>query len=55
VDVVSVLFRREVVSDSMHFRLATGEAIAGLNHLIASGEAQVRTAPDGIAWYQAQA
>jgi hypothetical protein len=55
IDVVSVLFRREVASDSMQFRLATGEAIAGLNYLIASGDAQVRTDPDGIAWYQVQA
>lgn len=55
VDLVSFLFRREVVSDSMHFRLATGEAIAGLNYLIARGEAKTRTAPDGIAWYEAQA
>lgn len=54
VDLVSVLFRREVVSDSTHFRLATGEALAGLNYLIARGEARVRIAPEGIAWYEAQ-
>jgi glyoxylase-like metal-dependent hydrolase (beta-lactamase superfamily II) len=55
IDVLSALFRREVVSDSMHFRLATGEAIAGLNYLISRGEATVRTAQDGVAWYEGQA
>lgn len=54
VDLVPLLFRPEVVSDSTNFRLATGEAIAGLNFLIANGDASVRTAPDGVDWYEAK-
>lgn len=53
VDVFPALFRRPISeSDASQLGLATGEAIACLNHLMHRGEARKDIA-DGVAWYRA--
>jgi glyoxylase-like metal-dependent hydrolase (beta-lactamase superfamily II) len=52
VDVFPVLFRKPIAeSDASQLGLATGEAVACLNHLIQQGRAQKQMV-DGVAWYQ---
>jgi glyoxylase-like metal-dependent hydrolase (beta-lactamase superfamily II) len=52
VDTFATLFRRPVrESDGMQLGLATGEATACLNYLLARGEAEVKVV-DGVAWYE---
>lgn len=52
VDVFEVLFRKPIAqSDASQLGLATGEALACLNHLMHRGEAR-RQVVDGVAWYQ---
>lgn len=52
VDVFPVLFRKPISeSDASQLGLATGEAVACLNHLMQRGEALKRTL-DGVDWYQ---
>lgn len=52
VDVFPVLFRKPIAeSDASQLGLATGEAIACLNHLMHQGQVRKEMA-DGVAWYQ---
>ncbi len=52
VDTFSTLFRRPVLeSDGPTLGLATGEATACLNYLVARGEAQMDVT-GGVAWYR---
>lgn len=51
VDVFHVLFKREVTDDLLI--MATGEAIAHLNTLLARGLAEVERKADGVDWYRA--
>lgn len=52
VDVFGALFARPIdMVDAPLLSLATGEAVACANYLIARGEAHRRIDPDGVAWY----
>ncbi len=51
VDTFEALFRRATFSDFFTLQLATGEAIAYLNYLLARGEARVSIDDEGKAWY----
>lgn len=51
VDVFPAVFGRKIGEESIS--LATGEALAHLNYLIATGEALVERDPDGVDWYRA--
>ncbi|MEL6861161.1 MAG: MBL fold metallo-hydrolase [Pseudomonadota bacterium] len=51
VDVFPAIFGRKI--DDEVISMATGEAIAHLNYLIRTGEAERDIDPDGIAWYSA--
>jgi len=52
VDVFTALFGRAIsLRDASQLELATGEAIACLNHLMQRGEAR-RELVDGVAWYR---
>jgi glyoxylase-like metal-dependent hydrolase (beta-lactamase superfamily II) len=53
-DCFSVLFGRADFDEPFVRQLATGEALAYLNHLIARGRAWRSEAADGTAWYHAQ-
>ena len=50
VDTFSVLFGRRVPAG--HQVLATGEAIAHLNYLLAEGDAVAEADADGVRWYR---
>ncbi len=53
VDVFSALFARPIpATDGPLLGMATGEAIACLNHLVHRGEASRRLDDQGVAWYQ---
>ncbi|HWD34415.1 MAG TPA: MBL fold metallo-hydrolase [Pseudomonas sp.] len=53
VDLFALLFSAKVRSDdSSRFTLATGEALACLNHLLRRGEISVSLDGHGVAWYQ---
>lgn len=52
VDVFDALFRRPIDSRGL-LGMATGETVAHLNRLIATGEATVEVDGDGVAWYRA--
>ena len=53
VDVFATLFAREIsVSDTMLLNLATGEAVACLNHLVQRGLARCELDAQGVLWYQ---
>ena len=53
VDVFPLLFRKPIrPSDASQLGLATGEAIACLNHLMHLGEVRKALADDGVAWYR---
>ena len=53
VDVFPVLFRKPISpSDASQLGLATGEAVACLNHLMHRGEVRKALAADGVAWYR---
>lgn len=49
IDVFPALFGRKIGEDD--FSMATGEALAHLNCLVARGDAQVRRDGDGVDWY----
>jgi len=51
VDTFPAIFGRKIGEDSLS--LATGEAIAHLNYLIAEGKAVVERDGDGVDWYHA--
>lgn len=53
VDVFPAIFGRKIDDDVVS--MATGEAIAHLNYLIATGEAQKNKDEDGVVWYSARA
>ena len=53
VDVFPAIFGRKIDDDVVS--MATGEAIAHLNYLIAMGEAQKNKDEDGVVWYSARA
>ncbi len=53
VDVFHVLFRRKI--DHGLLGLATGESLAHLNHLLATGEAVRQRDENGVDWYRAAA
>lgn len=53
IDVFPAIFGRKIDDDVLS--MATGEALAHLNYLIATGEAERTLDQDGIAWYQAPA
>ncbi|MEG0858169.1 MAG: MBL fold metallo-hydrolase [Pseudomonas sp.] len=53
VDLFALLFRAKIRSDdSSRFTLATGEALACLNHLLRRGEISVSLDGHGVAWYR---
>ncbi|WP_213307283.1 MBL fold metallo-hydrolase [Paraburkholderia sacchari] len=52
VDVFEQLFARTIGDDPHLLNMATGESIAHLNYLLASGEAVMETSADGVAWYR---
>jgi glyoxylase-like metal-dependent hydrolase (beta-lactamase superfamily II) len=52
VDVFGLLFRRVITSELLG--MATGEALAHLNYLMAQGTVQRRSDERGVQWYQAQ-
>lgn len=53
VDVFSALFARNISeSDVTLLSLATGESVAGLNHLLHRGEATLHTDENGVGWYR---
>ncbi|QEY62949.1 MBL fold metallo-hydrolase [Metapseudomonas lalkuanensis] len=53
VDVFPLLFSAKLrADDPTQLTLATGEAIAHLNHLLMRGEVRVSTDERGVAWYQ---
>lgn len=55
VDVFPLLFSANLrTDDPTQLTLATGEAIAHLNHLLIRNEISVRTDERGVAWYRAQ-
>ncbi len=51
VDVFPAIFGRKIGDDVLS--MATGEAVAHLNYLIAADEARVKTDPSGVNWYSA--
>ena len=51
IDVFSALFRRPITGNLLS--MATGEAIAHLNHLTATGRAACETDPQGVNWWRA--
>ena len=53
VDVFGALFARPIGSEPNLLSLATGEAVACINHLLHRGEAVVDRLEDGDAWYRA--
>jgi len=53
VDVFGALFARPIGSEPNLLNLATGEAVACINHLLHRGEAVVDRVEDGVAWYRA--
>ena len=53
VDTFGALFARPIRSTSSVFGMATGEALAHLNYLLARGAATVEEDADGVAWWQA--
>ncbi|MEI7445921.1 MAG: MBL fold metallo-hydrolase [Burkholderiales bacterium] len=52
IEVFDALFRRPIDSRGL-LGMATGETLAHLNRLIATGEATVELDGDGVAWYRA--
>lgn len=53
IDLFALLFGTAVCNDDpTRFTLATGEALAGLNHLILRGEVSVELDEQGVAWYR---
>lgn len=53
IDVFGALFARGIdVADAPLLGMATGEALACLNHLVHRGEVRVETGADGVAWYR---
>ncbi len=54
VDTFEALFGRAAFENAFVLQLATGEAIAYLNHLIRRGEATVVEDAAGVAWYRGQ-
>ncbi|MDT4859197.1 hypothetical protein FQZ97_936970 [compost metagenome] len=53
VDVFPLLFSARLrVDDPTQLTMATGEAIAHLNHLLIRNEISVTTDPQGVAWYR---
>jgi glyoxylase-like metal-dependent hydrolase (beta-lactamase superfamily II) len=55
VDTFGALFGRDAFADAFVRTLATGEAVACVNHLMARGEARMHEDAQGIAWYEATA
>ncbi len=55
VDTLHALFGRKRFADPTTFKLATGEAVAYLSHLLARGEIAVADDAQGVAWYRAAA
>ena len=53
VDVFGALFSRPINSEPTLLSLATGEAVACINHLLHRGEAVVDRVENGVAWYRA--
>ncbi|WP_423810610.1 hypothetical protein [Pseudomonas aeruginosa] len=52
VDVFECLFSRPItISDGFLLTMATGESLANLNYLIASGKAVKRQDTAGVDWY----
>ena len=52
IDIFPALFKRPIAeTDLQHLHLATGEAVACLNHLMRKGEV-VRELRDGVGWYR---
>jgi len=52
VDVFPALFRRAIgEQDGQQLSLATGEAVAYMNYLIAARSVQCNVDGDGVAWY----
>lgn len=52
VDTFVALFGRKIEGGSGLLGMATGEAVAHLNHLIRRGQAQIQYDKDGLAWYE---
>jgi glyoxylase-like metal-dependent hydrolase (beta-lactamase superfamily II) len=52
IDVFASLFARAIDSDPFLLRLATGESLAYLNHLVQRGEVSATDDIDGVAWYR---
>ncbi len=53
VDVFAALFSRDIdEDDKQRYSMATGEAVACLNFLVARGEAAVAEDADGVLWYR---
>jgi glyoxylase-like metal-dependent hydrolase (beta-lactamase superfamily II) len=53
IDVFGALFARTISSKGELLGMATGESLAHLNRLLATGEARVRSDADGVRWYEA--
>ncbi|MEO1362129.1 MAG: MBL fold metallo-hydrolase, partial [Pseudomonadota bacterium] len=53
IDIFPAIFGRKIGEDVLS--MATGEAIAHLNYLVADGKAERRLDSDGVAWYSAAA
>ncbi|GLU42110.1 MULTISPECIES: hypothetical protein [unclassified Pseudomonas] len=52
VDVFECLFRREItMSDGFLLTMATGESLANLNYLVASGKVTRQQDESGVDWY----
>ncbi len=54
IDVFGALFARPIGQNAQLMGLATGESLAHLNYLLASGEAQMELDAKGCAWYGAK-
>ena len=52
IDVFGALFRRPIDSPGL-LSMATGETVAHLNRLLATGEATMTVDESGVAWYRA--
>lgn len=52
IDVFGALFARPIGSTGDLLGMATGESLAHLNYLLASGELQVSTDAQGVRWYR---
>lgn len=52
IDVFATLFSRDVDTDPFLLKLATGESLAYLNHLVQRGDVRVTDDSHGVAWYR---